>query len=248
MQIDFIGPRFIKDHKEPLHFLSIRYIRPVKCHIFIRIKSQRTVEVLKVFSKLFFEGDYPIPDVMQMDNDSAFRGYIERKGTIGRVTKWLLHNGAISIFNAQKSPWNNGSVEGGNSVFDRKFWTKFHFTSVKDVDLKLKKFNEEYDVYLRAEKKFPKKSKPIIKPTTFKAKNICSFKQTSFYILRVVRENRYGKCQIEVLNRYITLPSSYRNQYVIAKINVEDQWIEILQERDENLHIIREKNPFQISR
>ena len=182
-----------------------------------------------------------------MDNDSAFRGYIERKGMIGRVTKWLLHNGATSIFNAPKSPWNSGAVEGGNSVFDKKFWTKFYFTSVRDVDVKLRKFNGEYDVYLRAGKEFPKRPKPQLKPTIVKAKDICSFRQSSFYVLRVVRENRYGKCQIEVLNRYIALSSSYRNQYVIAKVNVEDQWIEISQERDGILHVIRERKTFLIN-
>ena len=83
-----------------------------------------------------------------MDNDAAFRGFTNRKCSIGRLIRWLCSLGIIPLFNAPSSPWNNGSVEGGNSVFDRKFWQKLYFNNLIEIDKKLKIFNYEYENYL----------------------------------------------------------------------------------------------------
>ena len=78
-----------------------------------------------------------------MDNDAAFRGFTNRKQRVGRLIRWLCSLGIIPLFNAPSSPWNNGSVEGGNSVFDKKFWRNFHFKNLEEVNQKLKEFNHD---------------------------------------------------------------------------------------------------------
>lgn len=229
LQIDFIGPRYLKGSTDPLHFLSCKYVRPWKKHIFLRIPSPTSQAVLNAFFLLFYTLNLPLPDVMQMDNGTAFRGFIERKGCVGKVIKWLCANGSIPLFNALNSPWNNGSVEGGNSVFDRKVWQSFQFTSIEEVDQKLFEFNRAYDAYLLYDPQILAKEKPSIDPRNIKAKEVRQLKQPYVYMLRVVRES-YGRCQIEVLNRYITLPPQYKGQYVIAQINLSTHAIQIWQE------------------
>ena len=54
----------------------------------------------------------------------------------------LFEKKIIPIFTNPRSPWNNGSVEGSNSVFARNFWNNFEFSSAEDVDAKLKLFNQ----------------------------------------------------------------------------------------------------------
>lgn len=229
LQIDFIGPRYLKGTTDPLHFLSCKYVRPWKKHIFLRIPSQTSQAVLNAFFLLFYKLNLPLPDVMQMDNGTAFRGFIERKGCVGKVIKWLCANGAIPLFNAPNSPWNNGSVEGGNSVFDRKVWQAFQFTSIAEVDQKLSEFNRAYDAYLLCDPQLLSKEKPSIDPRNIKAREVTQLKQPYLYLLRVVQES-YGRCQIEALNRYITLPPQYKGQYVVVRIDLREHTIRIWQE------------------
>jgi len=231
MQIDFIGPRYLEGSSEPLHFLSCKYVRPFKMHLFFRIKSQTSIQVLNVFYTLFLALHLPVPDIVQMDNDSSFRGFIEREACIGRVVRWLCASGIIPLFNAPRSPWNNGSVEGGNNVFDKKFWQGFHFESIKKVDEKLKEFNKAYETYLIPDYTKSKKEdlKHITDPRKAKGKNLNSFPQPYLYLLRVVKE-RYDRFQVEALNTYFTVPSRYKGQYVIIRIDLVQKTIRIWQE------------------
>lgn len=180
-----------------------------------------------------------------MDNDSAFRGYIERKRCIGRVTRWICSLGIIPIFNAPSSPWNNGSVEGGNSVFDRKLWQKFHFSSVGEIDKKLKEFNQAYETYLIPDyKKLLDRKIQLTNPIKLKAKELKFFPQPNVYLLRTVKES-YDKCQVEVLNTYLDLPSKLKGQYVIIELNLTEKTIKIYQEIKKEIHLIYQ-NSFQI--
>jgi hypothetical protein len=247
MQMDFIGPRFIKGDPTPLHFLSIRYVRPIKKQLFFRIKSQTTNAVLKILSTLFFALECPFPDVVQQDNDAVFRGNITSKGVVGRYIRFWCHNGVIPIFNASKSPWNTGSVEGANSVFDRKFWQQFHFTSIEEVDAKLQEFNEAYDSYLKTEKEIPQKQTPRMRPGALQhLKGLVGLTQPYLFLLRIVKKNEYGKHTIEVLNHYITLPSELKGQFVIVQIHLADQWMKIWQERRGHTALIIPKKIFLV--
>ncbi|MFH1546282.1 MAG: hypothetical protein ABIE14_02810, partial [Patescibacteria group bacterium] len=64
------------------------------------------------------------------------------------------------------------------------------------------------------------------------------------YLLRTVKES-YGKCQVEVLNTYIKLPSKFKGQYVIIELNLIEKTIKIHQEIEEKLYLIYQ-NSFQI--
>ena len=116
-----------------------------------------------------------------MDNGAAFRGFTDRVRMVGRLIRWLCSLGIIPLYNAPNSPWNNGSVEGGNSVFDKKFWQRFRFKNLEVVDDKLKNFNQDYKSYLVPDyKKFLKLDLPqLIDPRKLKAKETKSFIQSS---------------------------------------------------------------------
>lgn len=180
-----------------------------------------------------------------MDNDPAFRGFIEKKQYVGRVIRWFCSLGIIPVFNAPSSPWNNGSVEGGNSVFDRKLWQKFHFESISEVDQKLKEFNQAYQTYLIPDyKRLLDQKITISNPLKIKAKELTSFPQPNVYLLRTVKES-YKKCQVEALNTYITLPDKLKGQYVIIELNLIEKTIRIYQEIKKQRNLIYQ-NSFQI--
>lgn len=245
MQMDFIGPRYIEGENTPIHFLSIRYVRPFKKQLFFRIKSQKTSEVLRILSVVFFELKLPLPDAIQIDNGATFRGCLDQKGMVGRFIRWWCHNGVIVVFNAPRSPWNTGSVEGANSVFDRKFWQAFHFSSIAEIDAKLATFNAAYDLY-HAGLSLPRRALPLLRPLSKRLPELPSLLQPFLFLMRVVRENQYGHYTVEALNRYIELSAALKGQFVIVQINLSDQWMAVWQERGDHTALIRSRQKFLV--
>lgn len=237
LQMDFIGPRYIEGNETPIHFLSIRYVRPVKRQLFFRIANQTTAEVLRILSMLFLDLSLPLPDVVQQDNDSCFRGCIEQKGMVGKYIRWWCHNGVRVVFNAPRSPWNTGSVEGANSVFDRKFWQAHRFMSLEEVDALLRQFNAACAVYHG--RAFPPSAIPSRVPRfPTRLPGLTDLRQPFLFLLRIVREDRYGQYVIEVLNRYLHLPAELKGQFVIVQIHLCDQWLRVWQERADRMTLI----------
>jgi len=145
MSMDFIGPKYLKGGEKRINFLSCKYIRPNKLGIMERTDGQTTEEVIRILSKLWINN--PIPDVLKVDNDSAFGTNTLHKNALGRLTIFLLNIGVSPLYVAPRSPWNNGEVEGFNSVFSKKFWDKIRFEDEKEIDVKIKDFNLEYEKY-----------------------------------------------------------------------------------------------------
>lgn len=246
LQLDFIGPRYIEGEETPIHFLSIRCVRPEKKQLFFRIKAQTTAETLRILSIVFFTLGLPLPDVIQQDNGSTFRGSIDQKGMVGRYIRWWCHNGVMVVFNAPRSPWNTGAVEGANSVFDRKFWQAHRFTSISEIDRKLQEFNAACAAYHGESALFWGVPTRIPSSPLKHIPDLINLRQPFLFLLRIVREDRYEKHTVEVLNRYIELPSELRGQFVIVQIHLRDQWMAIWQERGNRTTLVRSRKTFMV--
>lgn len=189
------------------------------------------MEELKWFFDNFF-----LPDAIKMDNDLAFIGSSSAKRIISKTIKYLFDKKIVPIFTNPRSPWNNGSVEGSNSVFARNFWNKFEFESTEDIDAKLKLFNLsslEYSDYEqnRSKNKGDKKFIPQI------------------YFIRKVHENQQknGKGEINILNEKIELPDKYVNLYTLSKWDLKNEILYVYFE-NEGKEILIKKLKFQINK
>jgi hypothetical protein len=140
-----------------------------------------------------------------MDNDLAFIGSASAVKTISKTIKFLFEKKIVPVFTNPRSPWNNGSVEGSNSVFARNFWNKFTFESIADLDEKLKLFNKSslwYSNYDQS-KILKKEDKEFI---------------PQIYFIRKAYENQEsGKGEINILNEKINLPNEYINLYTLSQ-------------------------------
>jgi hypothetical protein len=239
MQMDFIGPRYIEGDETPIHFLSIRYVRPAKKQLFFRIQAPTTAETLRILSIVFFTLGLPLPDVIQQDNGSTFRGSIDQKGMVGRYIRWWCHNGVMVVFSAPRCPWNTGAVEGANSVFDRKFWKAHRFHSITEIDQKLQEFNAACAVYHGGDSPFWKVQAHMPSSPLKRIPGLENLRQPFLFLLRIVREDPYGNHTVEVLNRYIQLPATLKGQFVIVQIHLRDQWVAIWQERGDHTTLVR---------
>lgn len=232
LEIDFLQ-RFIKGQTKPLNFIGFS-CKGLKFRQYRRISSQTGINVRKELG-WFFENFF-VPDAAKMDNDLAFIGSNSAKRTVSRTIKYLFSKKIIPIFTNPRSPWNNGSVEGSNSVFARNFWNKFEFESVEEVDAKLKLFNQsslEYSDYGQDE---------------FKEKESENF-IPQIYFIRKVHENqrKNGKGEISVLNESIEIPGEYINLYTLSKWNLKTEMLYIYFENEGSKALIK-KLEFRINK
>jgi len=190
MSIDFIGPKYLKGSSNRINFLSCKYIRPEKRGIAKRIEGQTTEQTIKTLKEIW--RTHPIPEILKIDNDSAFGATFSHEKYIGKLVFFLLNLGVYPLYIAQRSPWNNGQVEGFNSVFSKKFWNKLQFSDEQEIDIKIKDFNVAYEKYSQLISNNPEiKEEDITHMDDFNGvnlenKDIRHFIADKIYFLRIV--------------------------------------------------------------
>jgi hypothetical protein len=231
LEVDFIQ-RFIKGQTKPVHFIAFS-CKSLGLKQYRRISAQTNENVRKELE--WFFNNFFIPDAVKMDNDLAFIGSASATKTISKTVKFLFDKKIIPIFTNPRSPWNNGSAEGSNSVFARNFWNKFIFESIGDLDKKLRLFNKsslwysDYDQN-KIQKKKDQKFIPQI------------------YFIRKVYENQEnGKGEINILNEKINLPNEYINLYTLSQWNLKTETLYIYFEKEQE-KILIEKLKFEINK
>lgn len=253
MSIDFIGPRYLKGSKKGINFLSCKYIRPKKTGIMEKIEGQTTDEVIRALCELWKR--YPIPDVLKVDNDTAFGANYLHKNDLGRLTLFLLNLGVSPLYVAPRSPWNNGEVEGLNSVFLKKFWNKLRFTDEEEVEVEIKNFNLEYERYSNLIANNPAIKQPRYitdyKDLDFKNKQVSKFRQTKIYFLRIVRrkgekgeDNERGF--IDILGEEIIAGKDLINLFVFSIIDIKKGILSLNMEDEKGELLEIKKKDFQI--
>lgn len=170
-----------------------------------------------------------------MDNGLAFIGSASGKRSLSKIVKLLFEKKIIPVFTAPRKPWNNGSVEGSNSVFARNFWNKFIFNSVEEVDEKLEFFNQaniEYSYY---------------QPNEIKRDDNKEFIPKIYFIRKVCEEQQNDKGKIEILNDKINLPKEYINLFTLSEWDLKTEMLTVYFEKEQQPIIIK-KVKFKINK
>lgn len=229
MSIDFIGPKYLKGSDKRINFLSCKYIRPNKKGIVKRVPGQTAQETINVLKEIWKTN--PIPEVLKIDNDSAFGANLSQKMCVGRLTLFLLNLGVTPLYIAPRSPWNNSDDEGFNSVFSKKFWNRLRFTDEEEIDVKIKDFNVAYEKYshLIDNNIIIKHPKYItdFKGINFDNKQIDKFKTHKIYFLRIVRrignkDDENEKGYINILGKKIVIRKDLINLFVFCELNLNE--------------------------
>ena len=232
MSIDFVGPKYLKGSDNKINFLSCKYIRPEKEGLTKRIEGQTTKETIKVLKEVW--KTHPIPEILKVDNDSAFGAYKAHEKYLGKLAFFLLNLGVCPLYVAPRSPWNNGQVEGYNSVFSKKFWNKLQFTDEEEIDIKIKDFNIAYEKYSKLVSNNPEikedeiKHMDDFKDIDLENRNAGNFKSNKIYFLRIVRrkgskesDDEYGF--INILKTEINLSKDLINLFVFCVLDVKSK-------------------------
>ena len=242
MSIDFIGPKYLKGSDKRINFLSCKYIRPEKHGIVKRIEGQTTEQTIKTLKKLW--ETHPIPEILKTDNDAAFGANLSQKKHIGKLIFFLLNLGVNPLYTAPRSPWNNGHVEGFNSVFSKKFWNKLQFGDEQELDIKITDFNVAYEKYSQLISNNPEiKEKDIryiddFKNADLENKHVKNFRADKIYFLRIVRrknakDSDEERGSIDILKHEIELPKDLINLFVFCVLDLKSKNLKINIELDD---------------
>lgn len=225
LEIDFIGEKFIKEQTEPINFIAFSYQKPFKLKQFKRILAAKKDCAIEETDRLFKL--FPVSDYAKVDNGLAFIGSASAKRSLSDFVFYLFKRKSIPIFTAPREPWNQASVEGSNSVFTKKFWNRYEFTSIKEIDEKLRLFNQAYLKYSRYQNQpeLPQEKKKFIPQI--------------FFIRKVYAGKQSEQGFIDVLNEKLFLPKSYINLFVLTYWNLKTETLTILFERDKKLFKIK---------
>lgn len=236
LEIDFIGKKFIRGRSEPVNFIAFSLRMPRKLKYFKRVEAETADEVIK-HCCIFFER-FEKPEVVKIDNGFAFAGSGPHPRTISKVITFLLKEKIIPVFTAPRKPWNQASVEGANSIFSRKFWLRFQFHSLAEIDTKLEEFNKAYQQYLQY-------TKPGI--THRRNKNQQNdFLPVIYFIRKVYEDDQTRQGFIEVAKEKISLPQSFINMFVLARWNLVKEQLSVCFENDQKLETL-EQMSFKIN-
>ena len=246
MSIDFIGPKYLKGSARGVNFLSCKYIRPERFGILRRVGGQTTEQTVKTLKEIW--EDNPIPDVIKLDNDSAFGTNLLHDKSLGKLTLFFLNFGVTPVYIAPRTPWSNGENEGFNSVFSKKLWNRMRFKNEEEVDVKIKEFNVAYEQYTKLVSNNPKTKSVIINnfdDIDFENRHVKKFKSHVIHFLRIVRrKNEKGSDKeygfINVLNEEIKIPKELINLFVFCTLDLKSKKLIINSELDNGkLHKIK---------
>lgn len=233
-EIDFIGKKYIHGRSEPLNFIGYSFKKEPRLRYYKRIEGQTTDSFITETDKFF--GLFEKPDVIKLDNGLAFIGSASGKRNISRSMNFLLENNVIPVFAVPRKPFTQASIEGNNSVFSKKFWNRFDFKSLKEIDDKLELFNQssqKYTGYKRPENNHQKRN---LTPKIYFIRQV-----------KEVSENRKNEAYVNVLNVNIPMLKSLVNYYVLSEWNLNKETLSIYFEKDKIRKLIR-KIDFKINK
>ncbi len=247
--VDFIGKKYIHGSNEPISVFATSFYQWFELYQIERVAAEK-IEFAEEFLLKFWE-QFPLTNVMRMDNGSVFRGTSRGEACIGRFLIFLLNLNVTPLFSAAYQSYTNPHIEGHNRTFTEKLWSRHLFRTTAEIDRECTKFNSEsreyFDYrfkerlanrYLRYLTNKDYVSTDILRST--KGKKIC-------FIRFVERWKETGdQTGIVILNRFTPLPDPYLNQYVLAILNLETATITALSEYDGVAKVILEK-PFPYS-
>jgi len=234
LEADFIGKKFIKGRTEPVNFIGFSFKKEPRIRYYKRVEGQTAKCVIEE-CKRFFER-FEKPDCIKVDNCLATIGSASGKRNLSKVMRFLLEQRVIPIFAVPRKPFSQASIEGNNSVFSKKFWKRYEFKDLEDIDEKLKWFNDASQRYSGYRSlRVGGKRKKHFRPNVYFIRQVKGYKG----------QDRRGS--IDVLNECILLPPAYINYFVLAKWDLTRQELFVYLEKDKRLEIIK-KLPFVVNK
>lgn len=243
--MDFIGKKFIQGSSEPVSIFSTSYYQGLQLFQVQRVLAEKVEHVVHCLTGIWQQ--FPVADVLRMDNGATWRGAVGAEATISRCLRFLLNLGVKPLFSAPYQSYTNPHIEGHNRTFTEKLWSKNFFTSLEQIDEACAKFNAESREFY--DWKFKERlSQGDIRYLDIEETTSCdilrSTKGKKIYFIRFVerwKEDK-GRVGIVILNRFVDIPDTYLNQYVFVTLDLEFAYVTVHSEHQGISSVIVQKS------
>jgi Integrase core domain len=179
-----------------------------------------------------------MPDLLQLDNDSAFCGGERTPRRFGTIVRLCLYLGIEVVFTPPGEPKRNWLVENVNRLWARAFWKRHRFRSFKDVMSRSPQFIEWYSHQYRPQPlngKTSAQARRGVPRQRLLAKQILALPDhlpitagRVHFVRRVTIDGR-----ISLLGETWKISKSLAHQYVWATIVTHRQRLEIYHQRSD---------------
>jgi len=244
-EADFLGKKYIHGQTDPIHFFTRVYKKPFTLRLIHRVPDQGTETILDTFTRDWQV--FPLPDILSIDNGFGFTAAGSGKRYISSFIQYLLRLGVTPLFIAPKKPWMNGAVEGTHSVFARKVWNKYQFSSLEEIDDTVARFQEAYRQYAKTPDLLPGRSldssfswRDVIRKSFHPEEGM------NIYLIRLVENHNQDERELPAIALFkdiIELDKVYLNQYVLVVLDVFNEKAKIYIEPDgKRLQLISQRD------
>ncbi len=234
-QIDFVGPRYIKNDGR---FYSLNII-DVPTHMAGVYPSRSMTGEDALKGVVQFWKNFGIPDCIQLDNALSFRGSNKHPRSLNRFLRFVISRGVVPLFIPKGEPWRNGVIERFNNTFDKKFlrsqsfenfeilcqeaphFMAFHNTTHRYTCLKGKTPQQVFEDSRLASLQLSVQFEPAEK---------IPLESGCILFVFFVRSD----CQIEVLGTKLKVNPILQYSYITARINIDTHTITV--ERDNEIY------------
>ncbi|MHB8424543.1 MAG: transposase family protein [Gammaproteobacteria bacterium] len=239
---DFIGKKYILGAREPISVFSTSYCQGFECYQIYRVLAEILEEAVEPLARFWI--DHPIPQVMRIDNATAFRGAIRHVAVIGRFLKFLLNSNVTPLFAAPWRSYTHPHIEGHNRTFTEKLWARHTFTPLDAIDAECARFHAESEEFFRfkfAERLRAKGLHYHRSGETLNLQRLTTPRGKRIGFIRFVEswKERNAEIGIVVRERFIDLPGAYLNQYVFALLDLAAARLRVYSEVDGQAMVIR---------
>lgn len=245
---DFIGKKFIAGRTEPISVFSTSYYQWFERYYIRRVEAEKAEHAIA--SLVTFWQTHPIADVMRVDNGMTFRGTGAAVGLVGRFVIFLLNRNVIPLFSSPYQSYTNPHIEGHNRTFTEKLWTKHHFTSLDEIDRECDRFNaesREFFEYKFKERLLSSHLRYLTDSSVPEHETLRSVAGKKIHFIRFVErwKETDARSGVIVLNRFISVPETYLNQYVFVVLNLETAMLHLYSEHHGiSTEIFRQSFPY----
>lgn len=233
--VDFIGKKYIHGSREPVSVFSTSFYQGLGLYQIQRVLAE-TVEC--AMEKLVnFWTEFPLTNVLRMDNAMTFRGGGRGAACIGKFLTFLLNLNMTPLFSAAYQSYTNPHIEGHNRTFTEKLWSQYQFTDREQIDRECARFNaesKEFFLYRFKERLLGKNIRYLTSTSIIDSDVLRSTKGKKICFIRFVErwKERNSGSGIVILNRFVAIPDPYVNQYVLAILDLASATLSIISEYD----------------
>lgn len=232
---DFIGKKYVVGSREPVSVFSTSFYQGLELYQIRRVYAEKAECAIESLTEFWTK--FPLAHVMRVDNGSAFRGSVSAEPNIGKFLTFLLNLKITPLFSAAYQSYTNPHIEGHNRTFTEKLWSKHHFTSLEEIDRECDRFNAESEEFFRwkfKERLVATDIHRLSRGSIIDDAILRSTKGKNIYFIRFVERWKESddRAGVVVLNRFVPIPGSYANQYILAILHLETAMLDVLSEYD----------------